>query len=135
MDLLQSAAKAAGRPIRKGTRSAPWWTEECAQAAAGHRAIRRLYPGGYNKDVQLAKRDVRHVVRRAKRQYWRELIDSFTDSSSVFKAVRWLRAPGTFQPPPLQVGDVVHKTQADKANALRQATLERRTATDDLPDP
>ncbi|EXU95102.1 reverse transcriptase domain protein [Metarhizium robertsii] len=50
--------------------------------------------------------------------YWRELIDSFTNSSSVFKAVRWLRAPGTFQPPPLQVGDVVHKTQADKANAL-----------------
>ncbi|KAG7429106.1 hypothetical protein Forpi1262_v009436 [Fusarium oxysporum f. sp. raphani] len=34
MSLLQSAAKAAGRPARKGARNAPWWTEECALAAA-----------------------------------------------------------------------------------------------------
>ncbi|KJK73723.1 hypothetical protein H634G_11023, partial [Metarhizium anisopliae BRIP 53293] len=27
VDLLQSAARAAGRPVRKGTRSAPWWTD------------------------------------------------------------------------------------------------------------
>ena len=135
VDLLQSAAKAAGRAVRKGTRSAPWWTEECAQAAAGYRAIRRLYPLGFNREVQLAKLDFRHVVRRAKRQYWRKLIDGFTDSSSVFKAVRWLRSPGAFQPPPLQADGQVYETQVDKANALRRATLERRTAADDLPDP
>ncbi|RKK12632.1 hypothetical protein BFJ66_g18258, partial [Fusarium oxysporum f. sp. cepae] len=35
VSLLQSAAKAAGRPARKGARNAPWWTEECALAAAG----------------------------------------------------------------------------------------------------
>src|SRR6478609_8076761 len=33
VSLLQSAAKAAGRPVRKGARNAPWWTEECALAA------------------------------------------------------------------------------------------------------
>ncbi|XP_044715189.1 endonuclease-reverse transcriptase domain-containing protein [Hirsutella rhossiliensis] len=116
-------------------RSAPWWTEECALAAAEYRAIRRVYPLGFNREVQLAKRDFQKVVRRAKRHYWRNLIDSFTDSASVFKAVRWLRSPGAFQPPPLQVGDVVYETQLDKANALRRATLERRTADDDIPDP
>ncbi|RKK55869.1 hypothetical protein BFJ69_g17692, partial [Fusarium oxysporum] len=130
--LLTSAAKAAGRSARKGGRSAPWWTEECAAAAAGFRAIRRLYPLSFNQNVQVAKRDFHRVVRRAKRQYWRNLIDSFTSNSAVFKAVRWLKPPGGFQPPPLQVNNVVYETQMDKANALRQATLERRTAEDDI---
>ncbi|KAJ0126645.1 Uncharacterized protein HZ326_30254 [Fusarium oxysporum f. sp. albedinis] len=45
VNLLTSAAKAAGRPTRKGARTAPWWTEECAGAAASFRAIRRLQAG------------------------------------------------------------------------------------------
>lgn len=136
VSLSQSAAKAAGRPVRKRARNAPWWTEECAlAAAAGYRVIRRLYPLGFNQEVQITKRDFHRVVRRAKRLYWRNLINSFSDSSSVFKAVRWLRSPGAFQPPPLQVDDVVYETQFDKANALRRATLERWTAEDDIQDP
>jgi ribonuclease HI len=135
VNLLTSAAKAAGRPTRKGARTAPWWTEECAGAAAAFRAIRRLYPLGFNEEVQIAKRDFHRVVRRAKRLYWRNLIDTFSDSSSLFKAVRWLKSPGPFQPPPLQVDDVVYESQIDKANALRRATLERRTADDDIQDP
>ncbi|RKK10702.1 hypothetical protein BFJ63_vAg18361 [Fusarium oxysporum f. sp. narcissi] len=132
VSLLTSAAKAAGRPARKGGRPAPWWTEECACAAVAFRAIRRSYPCGFNQDVQIAKRDFHRVVRRAKRQYWRNLIDNFSSNSAVFKAVRWLKSPGAFQPPPLQVDNVVYETQMDKANALRQATLERRTAEDDI---
>ncbi|KID83767.1 reverse transcriptase [Metarhizium guizhouense ARSEF 977] len=135
VDLLQSAARAAGRPVRKGTRSAPWWTDECAEAAAEYRAIRRILPLGFSQEVQLARREFQRVVRRAKRQYWRNLIDGFSDSASVYKAVRWLKSPGAFQPPPLQIGDVVYETQLDKANALRRSTLERRTAADDITDP
>ncbi|EXU95536.1 reverse transcriptase domain protein [Metarhizium robertsii] len=135
VDLLQSAARAAGRPVRKGTRSAPWWTDECAEAAAEYRAIRRILPLGFSQEVQLARREFQRVVRRAKRQYWRNLIDGFSDSASVYKAVRWLKSPGTFQPPPLQIGDDVYETQLDKANALRRSTLERRTAADDITDP
>jgi hypothetical protein len=135
VSLLQSAAKAAGRPTRKGARNAPWWTEECALAVAGYRSIRKLYPLGFNQEVQIAKRDFHHVVRRAKRLYWRNLINSFSDCSPVFKAVRWLRSPGAFQPPPLQVDDVVYETQLDKADALRRATIGRRTAEDDIQDP
>ncbi|PCD25972.1 hypothetical protein AU210_012406 [Fusarium oxysporum f. sp. radicis-cucumerinum] len=132
VSLLTSAAKASGRPVRKGGRPAPWWTEECADAAAAFRAVRRSYPLGFNQDVQIAKRDFHRVVRRAKRRYWRNLIDGFSSSSDVFKAVRWLKSPGAFQPPPLQVDNVVYESQMDKANALRQATLERRTAEDDI---
>ncbi|KAL6405728.1 hypothetical protein AUP68_10866 [Ilyonectria robusta] len=69
MNLLTPAAKAASRPTRKGVRTAPWWTEECAGAAAVFRVIRRLYPLGFNQEVQIAKRDFHRVVRRAKRVY------------------------------------------------------------------
>ncbi|KAF5964834.1 reverse transcriptase domain-containing protein [Fusarium coicis] len=130
--LLTSAAKASGRPARKGGRPAPWWTEECADAAAAFRAIRRSCLLGFNHDVQIAKRGFHRVVRWAKRRYWRNIIDGFSSSSDVFKAVRWIRSPGAFQPPPLQVDNVVYESQMDKANALRQATLERRTAEDDI---
>ncbi|SCO75914.1 uncharacterized protein FRV6_00126 [Fusarium oxysporum] len=87
---------ASGRPARKGGHPAPWWTEECADAAATFRAIRRSYPLGFNQDVQIAKKDFHRVVRQAKRQYWRNLIDSFSSSSAVFKAVWWLKSPGAF---------------------------------------
>ena len=109
VNLLQTAAKATGCPVRKGTRSAPWWTEECAEAAADYRAIRRIFPLGFNQEVQLARREFQRVVRRAKRQYWRNLIDTFSDSTSVYDAVRWLKSPGAFQPPPRQIDDIVKK--------------------------
>ncbi|KAI7759630.1 hypothetical protein LZL87_013972 [Fusarium oxysporum] len=51
VNLLTSAEKAAGRPTRNGARIAPWWTEECAGAAAAFHAIRRLYPLGFNEEV------------------------------------------------------------------------------------
>ncbi|KID94004.1 Ribonuclease H-like protein, partial [Metarhizium majus ARSEF 297] len=55
-------------------------------------------PLGFSQQVQLARREFQRVVRRAKRQYWRNLIDGFL---SVYKAVRWLKLPGAFQPPPV----------------------------------
>ncbi|KJZ69944.1 hypothetical protein HIM_10667 [Hirsutella minnesotensis 3608] len=134
-ELKRLLARAAGRPVRKTTHGTRWWNEECAKAAANYRAWRRVYPLGFDREVQLAKRELQNAVRRAKRLYWRDLIDSFTDSESVFRAVRWLKYPGPFQAPPLQIDGRVYETQLEKTTALRQATLERRTASDDIPDP
>ncbi|KJZ69665.1 hypothetical protein HIM_10938 [Hirsutella minnesotensis 3608] len=83
----------------------------------------------------VPKREFHNVVRRAKRLYWRGLIDNFADSDAIFRAVRWLKSPGPFQVPPLQVDGRVYETQLEKATVLRRATLERRTASDDIPDP
>ncbi|KND90515.1 hypothetical protein TOPH_04720, partial [Tolypocladium ophioglossoides CBS 100239] len=73
VETLQLAAKAAGRVSRKGARSAPWWNEECVEAAAEYGAIRRTYPFGFNEDIQRARLGFQRVVRRAKRLYWRNL--------------------------------------------------------------
>ncbi|KAF5121024.1 putative RNA-directed DNA polymerase from transposon X-element [Metarhizium anisopliae] len=85
VNLLHSAAKAAGRPVRKGTRSAPWWTDECAESAAEYRAVRRIFPMGFNEEVQAARKAFQNVVRRTKH--------SFSDSAAVYKAVHWLKSP------------------------------------------
>ncbi|KAJ6437079.1 reverse transcriptase [Purpureocillium lavendulum] len=135
IDLIQSAARAAGRQSQCRPRKAPWWNEECAASVAELRCVRRAFPLGFNRHVQLARRDLRRVVRRAKRAYWRDLIDSVQSDKDVFKITRWLKRPGVFRPPPLQVGETIIETQIGKAEALRHATLERRTADDDIPDP
>ncbi|KJK85939.1 hypothetical protein H633G_10214 [Metarhizium anisopliae BRIP 53284] len=90
-------------------------------------AVRRISPMEFNEEVQAARGVFQNVVRRAKRQYWRNLIDGFSDSAAVYKAARWLKSPGAFQPPPLQIDGVMYETQMDKANTLRRSTLERRT--------
>lgn len=96
VESLRSAALAAGCPVRKGARSAAWWNKDCALAAAEHRAVRRIHPLEFNQEIQNARNDFPRVVRRAKRLYWRNLIDSVSDSAAVFKDVRWLKAPGAF---------------------------------------
>ncbi|OAQ74382.1 endonuclease/reverse transcriptase [Purpureocillium lilacinum] len=108
------------------TTAAPWWNEECAASVAELRCIRRGILLGFNREVQLARRDLRRVVRRAKRAYWRD--------KDVFKLTRWLKR-GVFRPPPLQVGETIIETQIGKAEVLRHATLERRTADDDISNP
>ncbi|KID96087.1 Endonuclease/exonuclease/phosphatase, partial [Metarhizium majus ARSEF 297] len=117
VNLLHSAAKAAGRPVRKGTRSAPWWTDECAESAAEYRAVRRIFPMGFNEEVQAARKAFQNVLLGQ---------CSGVQSSSLAQVT---------QPPPLQIDGVVYETQMDKANALRRSTLERRTAADDIDDP
>ncbi|KAM4055483.1 endonuclease-reverse transcriptase domain-containing protein [Hirsutella rhossiliensis] len=122
IDLIQTAARAAGRRSQRQPRRAPWWNDECIAAVAEHRCVRRAFPLGFNRDVQLARRDLRRVVRRAKRAYWRNLIDGVQDDSDIFKITRWLKSPGVFRPPPLLVGETIVETQAGKAEALRRAT-------------
>ncbi|PWI64236.1 hypothetical protein PCL_11356 [Purpureocillium lilacinum] len=135
IDLIQSAARAAGRRSQRRPRKAPWWNEECAASVAELRCVRRAFPLGFNRDVQLARRDLRRIVRRAKQEFRRNLIDRVQSDKDVFKITRWLKRPGVFRPPPLQVGETIIETQIGKAEALRHATLERGTADDDISDP
>ena len=131
---VQTALQTAGRPARRNNRSAPWWTEECAVAAVNHRQVRRANPLGFNKVVQQARRALRRVVRRAKRQFWRQIIDTVKESKGIYKLARWAKRSSPFQPPPLEVDGVIHETQMQKAIALRHAILERHDTSDEIED-
>ena len=92
-ETLQTALYIAGRPARGTNRSAPWWTEECAKAALQHRRVRRANPYGFNRAIQLARRALRRVVRRAKQHFWRQIIDSVKDSAGIYKLAKWAKRP------------------------------------------
>ena len=135
VNLLQSATVRAGHRTQKRGHAAPWWNEECALAAAEYRATRRVYPLGYNMETQLARRDFQKTIRKAKSSFWQGQIDNASSNADIYKIARWAKSPSPFQPPPLQIGSTVYETQTEKADALRHATLERRTTGDDLDDP
>ena len=133
-ETIQTALQTAGRPARQSNRSAPWWTEECAEAAIEHRRARRATPLGFNKEVQHARRALQRTVRRAKRQFWHTTINEVKDSAGIYKLARWAKRSSPFRPPPLQIGEEVFETQLQKAEALRHALLERRGEGDDIED-
>ena len=61
-----SAIRGAGRPSTSGTRSAPWWTDNCRKADT---AYQRAQQDARHPAEQEA-RDYRRVVREAKRCFW-----------------------------------------------------------------
>ncbi|KAF7532988.1 hypothetical protein G7Z17_g13581 [Cylindrodendrum hubeiense] len=133
LDLLQDAIRIVGRCPQQNGRSAPWWTKACAKAHAQYQAAKRRDPEERGP-AQLAKDDFRKVVRNAKIDFWRDIINNATTNADIFRIAGWVRIQSAFQPPPLQVGDEVFETQIDKANA-RKATLERLDAGNDIEDP
>lgn len=136
ISMLKSAASRAGHLTRKRARAAPWWNDKCALAAAEYRSMRRIYPLGYGKEAaQLARKRLQRVVRNAKRSFWQALVDNVSSNEDSFHITRWTKARSPFQPPPLQVHGTVYKTMAEKATALRRATLERRASGDDIEKP
>ncbi|RAL64199.1 hypothetical protein DID88_002091 [Monilinia fructigena] len=82
---------AAHRPVPTGdtdrraaasdrARSAPWWTNESASAYS-------LYKRS-GKTLEDRKRML-SATRKAKREYWRRLIDSASDDADLYKVVGW----------------------------------------------
>ncbi|KAL6405980.1 reverse transcriptase domain protein [Ilyonectria robusta] len=134
LDLLQDAIRIVGRCPQQNGRSAPWWTKDCAKAHAQYQAAKRRDPRELGPAI-LAKEDFRKIVKKAKTDFWRDIINNATTNADIFRIAGWVRTQSAFQPPPLQVGDEVFVTQEEKANALRKATLERLDAGDDIEDP
>ncbi|XWX00640.1 hypothetical protein V2A60_008661 [Cordyceps javanica] len=65
---------------------------------------------------------------------WRNTINEVTTAEGVYKLTRWMKPRQRLQPPPIQVGDMTYSTEMEKAMALRKEKLERRDASDDIPD-
>ncbi|KAK5994259.1 putative RNA-directed DNA polymerase from transposon BS-like protein [Cladobotryum mycophilum] len=117
IELIQISLETAGTPPRQTQRAAPWWTEECAEAALKYRQTRRRFPLGFCRAIQEARKALQKTVRRTKRQFWRTIIDEVKDGAGIYKLARWAQRTSPFQTPPLQ------------------ATLERRAAGDDISQP
>jgi len=131
--LLIDALQAFGCP-RKGSKGgAKWWNKECDQRRKEYRQLRRH--AATSEDLKAAQKQFKAAVRRAKRDFWRDIISGATTDKDIFRIVSWHQPRNQLQSPALQVGDSVVSNPAQKALALRRALLERNSAEDAIPDP
>src|ERR1700694_1448783 len=124
------ALQAAGKPDRPAARAAPWWTNECQESRnEWHRARRQERS---EEEVSELHRDFHRTVRKAKRQYWRGVIDGVENDVELFKVVGWHKLGPRLKNPPLVVGGVQVESPLEKAEVLAQKIMQRFSSEDDL---
>ncbi|KGQ02481.1 Retrovirus-related Pol polyprotein from type-1 retrotransposable element R1 [Beauveria bassiana D1-5] len=134
-EILQNSARACGR-VSGGRRaqSYPWWNQECKDAHDDLRITRRIYENQRGEEIQRARLRFCRVLRRTRQSFWRNTINEVTTAEGVYKLTRWMKPRQRLQPPPIQVGGMTYSTEMEKAMVLRKEKLERRDASDDIPD-
>ncbi|KAI0990835.1 hypothetical protein K3495_g17352, partial [Podosphaera aphanis] len=128
-DMIQSAVKTAGkRDCRKG-HSAPWWTSACQEAYDEHRIFRNR---GRSDGVADETRTFYTVVRKAKKEYWQQIIDGVSSDKDLYRIINWHKLGPNLKSPPLVVRGRTIEDMEEKAEALREEILGRFDASDDL---
>lgn len=125
--LFNSAIETVGKEDRGNGHAAPWWTPGVQEAYKEHLLWRSHGP-----DVTEETRIFRTAVRKAKRDYWRHIIDSVQDDKDLYKIIGWHKLGPSLKAPPLIVDDVAIEDTLEKAETLRAAILGRFSAEDDL---
>ncbi|EDN04709.1 conserved hypothetical protein [Histoplasma mississippiense (nom. inval.)] len=119
---LLAAAQAVSKPAQQGRTTAPWWTADCRRA---HRELT-------THQTEAAKHQFKDAVRKAKRAYWRQVINEARDGRDLYRVVAWHKLEPNLRAHPLVIGDQVIEETAAKAEALQQAILKRYNSADDL---
>jgi ribonuclease HI len=128
-ELIDSAVKIVGRTNQSKGKSAPWWTPECQEAFDEHLTTRtRQWDGGITPQT----REFYSVVRKAKREYWRGIIDGVKSDKDLYRVIAWHKHSSALKAPPLVVNGRVIEDTREKADILRAEVLGRFTAEDDL---
>ena len=127
--VFQESITTAGKPPQDGLQATPWWTDECQEARDRHLRARRVV---YDGEIPEETRQFLATVRKAKRNYWRELINGIDSDEKLYKVMGWHRLTTSLKAPPLVVNGTVIEDTRDKANALKAEVLGRFSAADDL---
>jgi Endonuclease-reverse transcriptase len=130
--VLATAVQTAGSPDRQEGRSAPWWTQGCRVAWKQYRAAERADPDSTSGTYTEEHRRFLSVVRRAKRDYWRKVIDGVKTDKELYAVVAWHRLGPRFGAPPLEADGRVIESTEEKARLLQEKVLQRFTDADDL---
>jgi len=128
---INAAIQNAGKPNRETSHSAPWWTDEC-------RALHRdhvLHKADIGEPPSPATRAFLAGVRKAKKEYWRHRIDLCSNDQDLYRLVGWHKLSYDQTDTPLIIDGQTFTSPMEKAEALREAVLDRFSAEDDLPEP
>jgi hypothetical protein len=128
-EVFRTSIQTAGKPDRRGGSPAPWWTSECQDTYSRHLAARKM---NTTDGPTPETREFYSTVRKAKRNYWKHIIDGVSDDKSLYKVIGWHKLSPNLKSPPLEVNGVLIEDTMKKAEVLRSEVLERFSAEDDL---
>jgi hypothetical protein len=114
---MQHSVQTAGKLNRKEGRAAPWWSKECKTAYQAYKRARQSCSG---RSLLEETRAFTTIVRQAKRQYWRHVIDNAKDDKDLFKVIAWHKLTPENQDTPLTVDGTTISDPLGKAEALRR---------------
>ncbi|RAL61224.1 hypothetical protein DID88_010303 [Monilinia fructigena] len=91
---------------------------------------RGLRPAG--RQAPKRRRGHRALLRKAKKAYWKDIINGVKDDKDLYKVINWHKLGTNLKAPPLVVnGNTVEGTM-EKAETLWSEVLDRFSASDDL---
>jgi hypothetical protein len=125
--VFKAAIEGAGQIDKGDSRPALWWTQECKDAYKTYLASRQL-----SDTLTPEKKDFLTTVRKAKREYWRRIIDNAKDDTALHKVIGWHKQASSLKAPPLAVNGKLVEDTMEKAKVLREEILDRFSADDDL---
>lgn len=128
-EMFTAAIEGAGRPDKKKSKPAAWWTQECKDAYKTYLASRQLA-----HNLTPEKKAFLTTVRKAKKEYWRRIIDNAESDAALYKVIGWHKQAPSLKAPPLVVNGRTIEDTLEKAEVLRDEILDRFSASDDLPD-
>jgi ribonuclease HI len=129
--VFSTAIEGAGTKVADRGRSAEWWNDECKEAYKEYRTAELQRPLGAQEYTEEHRRFLA-TVRRAKREYWRGILDLAITDNKLYKVIAWHKLGPKLKSPPLRVGDQVIEDELGKAKALKTEVLERFSEADDL---
>lgn len=122
--IFNAYSGSAKRSLGKGTGHA-WWNADCTKARDDFKA------------GLLDKRGFRTTVRKAQRQYWRNKLDTVTQSKDVFYISKWHKSIGSYRSPPLHnplcPESPLAVSAQDKRSVLVQNLLQNTAEIGDIP--
>jgi hypothetical protein len=125
--VFQAAIRGAGQREEGRGKPALWWTQECRDAYKAYLASRQV-----SDTPSVEKKAFLTTVRKAKREYWRRIIDNAKDDVALYKVIGWHKQVSPLKAPPLVVNGRLVEDAVEKAEVLWEEVLNRFSAKDDL---
>lgn len=129
--MWKGAIETAGSLVRPASHAAPWWTDECKEAWKRWKASESSYLVGQDPFTE-ERREFLSIVRTAKRDYWRKVLEEAQDGPELYRIIGWHKLSPNLKSPPLLIDGQTIEGGLEKAEALQNKILKRYTARDDL---
>jgi len=128
------ALEAGGTPASKRGRAAPWWTRECQNSWKEFKKAKRTAIREENPVFGPSSEEKAYytTVRQAKRDYWRNAIDSISNDKGLWDLVGWHKKGPRLRAPPLVHEGETISDPMEKAKCLQKAVLGRFSEENDL---